>query len=175
MVGEGIPMFIKVIKHQDLNTEDLKDIISIKKQHWNYGFESQKKWIEDQFSDDDLHILATSDNGIESYVGINELWCIIDNVKYTFWGIGNVCVDKKLQGCGIGSKVIDFVNQYILLNNKSGILLCNNQLTTFYLHSNWNSIEYQAAFVAEEPFIQNIMTYNFDLHKAKTIFLEKQF
>jgi len=154
---------IVIIRNSDLNNKQLQDVIKLKKQSWNYSNESQIYWIKKNFNDEDLHQLFFIKTTLIAYLSITKVLVNINNICIEFLGIGNVCVDKRYKGVGIGSECVRKVNKYIITHNKPGVLLCNESLIPFYKKNGWELFDLgsQNVFVGGIPYKKSIMIYNF--------------
>lgn len=165
----------KLIENQSLNDRQLKQIIDLKEQYWSYDYISQKKWIELNFLDRDMHLLLYLDEIPIAYTGINLLNCVVDDKVIQFLGLGNVCVDHNYLGNQFGKKVVEISTNYIMKKSKPGMLLCHNHLLPFYLKCGWEELGYKKAFVQNREFNEKIMTISYDKKEIYEIIIEKNF
>lgn len=126
---------LKLIKHSEANLEDIEQVIDVKQKAWPYPLESQKKWIENNLSPDDIHVFLLADGKNAAYLNLVKIHVNIDEEIYEGYGIGNVCA--AIKGRGYGNKLIKLTNSYIEDNNKLGLLFCHTPLVRFYSGCNW--------------------------------------
>ncbi len=50
---------LKLIKHEFITEQDIKDIIFIKSKQWDFDSYSQRKWILENIKETDLHLILT--------------------------------------------------------------------------------------------------------------------
>ena len=68
---------LKLIKHEFITEQDIKDIIFIKSKQWDFDSYSQRKWILENIKETDLHLILTLDNKNIAYLNLIEkkrLW-----------------------------------------------------------------------------------------------------
>ncbi len=164
-----------IFKHKDLNEDALREIIRLKQQHWNHPYESQKKWIEDNLQPEDIHMLYAIDGRYIAYMSI----CIIDifskEMHIKAKGLGNVCVDKELQGKGLGKRLVEKANELITDAGEVGILLCHNHLLAFYERCGWHNVEYNSLLIGENKFNDILMLLNCDKNYLSDVVLDRNF
>ncbi len=154
-----------IVKNADLTLETRNSIAKLKNQHWPYGIESQKDWMDKNIQADDYHLLGLDEKGIlRSYLTIVQV-----NVKFAekedkALGLGGVCVDKSIEHCGFGKKLVLIANNFIQSEGKVGLLLCKENLVEFYEKCKWVVVDCERAYVDGHIFAYKVMTY---LHSLK--------
>lgn len=120
-------------------TEDMINaIIKIKQQYWHYSYEQHKKWINENVDDNEYHlIILNSNNEVVAYLNIVKTNINYDGIVEEVLGVGNVCVDSKYAGQGIGQLLMAICNYYLESFDKRAILLCKEHLLKFYKKSGW--------------------------------------
>lgn len=126
---------IKIIKHKNISDTELHDIILIKNLHWPYSNEQHLKWMSNNLTSDDVHFLIYTSEKLIAYMNLVNVVAILDNISIPFLGVGNVCT--KYKGSGDGAKLMQSANNFILQNNKRGLLFCRDQLVVFYKKYEW--------------------------------------
>lgn len=153
-----------IVSHRDLSTTEEMRIAELKDQHWPYGLESQILWMKENTEIDDVHLMgkdsAETDSVLYAYMTLSNIKATIDGKDEEFIGVGGVCVDKNLQGSGVGKQLVEVADRYINGQGKSGILLCKDVLVGFYEKCGWKMMRYGAAYVAQKPYTHLIMFLN---------------
>lgn len=149
------------VPHSQLNNEICNEIIALKQQPWPHSYESQKNWILQNTLPDDTHLIMYSYEKPIAYLCLNRIVCVDDWKTFCAIGIGNVCVEQKIQGQGLGLNLVTTANEFIMHQQMSGILLCKTPLLQFYQKSGWQRIRSTDSFVvAGEAFTECVMAYN---------------
>lgn len=138
-------MIVKKIKilHKNLNRNYLSKIIKLKKKEWKYSFKSQKKWIKNFFSDNDIHILVFINRELVGYTGLR-LKKILNNIDYYYFDTHVVL--KKFRGVILKKriKVSDILMKEVFKIQKKTkkLLILLSKKTTFkyYKYHNWKKI-----------------------------------
>ena len=130
---------VKFTLHSHITEELLNLIISVKSVAWPFSYEDQKKWIDKNIKDEDIHVLLFENDKPLAYLNLIKIDFHIDKELISGYGIGNVCATQK--GMGWGKELIDSVNEYLKANKYIGILFCKEPLVKFYLESGWTIVE----------------------------------
>lgn len=130
---------LKVIRHSDISRNDIDEIIHIKHKAWPYSYLDQVKWIEDNIETSDLHVLLLNNEDAIAYLNLINIELTIDENIYYAFGIGNVCATER--GKGYGKELMLHTNHYLRENNKIGLLICKQNLVSFYKGVGWKPIE----------------------------------
>jgi predicted GNAT family N-acyltransferase len=146
-------------RQSQLTEQDIEKIVSLKKIHWDYTIEEHKNWINNNLRKDDIHVLMLENEVLVGYLNLIQTEVILNNETQSFLGIGNVC--SKERGKGHGKKILMEVNNYLLVNNQLGILLCKDELTAFYKKYNWVLLDKCLASQVFSGTI-NVMLFNID-------------
>lgn len=146
---------LRIIEHSSLNQTDLDLIIDIKSISWPYSYEDQLKWINQNLSNEDLHLIFYFDGNAVGYLNLTKIKVLLNNEIVSAYGVGNVCT--KVYGCGYGKDLLLNTNQFLLEQNKVGLLFCKDNLIPFYSKCGW-------ALVPVES-----VSLNFDNSKIKTM------
>lgn len=149
-------MKFEFIKHSNCNPNNITEICKIKNQYWVYSIEEQKKWLNNNISKDDFHVLLYEDtNKLVGYLSL-----VLINVKFEdhveeMYGVGSVCVDENNRGEKLGYLLMKLVDFFLYKKNKKGILLCKNSLVEFYEKCNW--IQYTNKVICNNSvFLDNV-------------------
>ena len=119
------------IKHQNLTPEFLERICILKSSAWNYSIDEQKRWINLNVKPNDTHVLLVENGECLAYLNlIHTTITNKDNNIIEVLGIGNVCA--KVKNKGYGSSLMKELNSYLVENKTIAILLCKNELVSFY-------------------------------------------
>lgn len=150
---------LQIKRTKDLLEKEISEIIFLKQQFWNYPFEKQKIWFEQNIGENDVHFLLFKGKELSAYLDAIKTYAIIDGKRIDIIGIGNVCVDKKLQKTGMGRLLMEKLNAYLDENQLCGMLLCKDNLTDFYKKTGWILLKPQYVTVNAEEFNNNVMSY----------------
>lgn len=131
-------MELEIIKHSDISYEDLLRVIDIKKAAWPYPIKDQLKWIADNQSSEDLHVILRDSDYDFAYMDLCPVNALVDDILMCFMGVGNVC--SKTKGRGYGGIMLTLVNKYLKDNNLKGMLFCKDHVMRFYAHYGWQVI-----------------------------------
>ena len=151
---------LKCIKHKDLNETNLFEIVNIKSIAWPYPKEKQLEWINKNIKENDIHVLLKENKKAIAYLNLINIELIINNQTYKGLGIGNVCTSEK--GKGYGIRLMNELNNYLLNENKIGLLLCNKKLQSFYEKANWIKIDNRKLFIKNMNENDKVLIYNFN-------------
>lgn len=149
---------LKLIKHAEATSEDISQVIAIKQKAWPYPLESQKKWIEENLSPEDIHVFLVVDGENAAYMNLVKILVDVNDQVYDGYGIGNVCASIK--GRGYGNKMVRLTNNYLVEVNKPGLLFCHTPLIRFYSGCNWALLPPEKCI---EPVLEDeihVMTFN---------------
>lgn len=141
---------IKAILHKELTSSLLDKIIMVKTAAWPYPYEEQKKWIDNNIKDSDIHFLLLKKNKAVAYLNLIDIEVDIDNCRKKAFGVGNVCAIEK--GKGYGKELIKQTNQYIIEKKRVGLLFCKKELVDFYKRFDWSVVEKEELVLAFNNF-----------------------
>lgn len=149
---------LKLIKHSEATPEDISQVIAVKQKAWPYPLDSQRKWIEENLSPEDIHVFLVVDGEYAAYMNLVKIQVCINDQNYEGYGIGNVCACIK--GRGFGNKLVRLTNDYLVENNKLGLLFCHTPLIRFYSGCDWELLPSEKCI---EPVLEEVihaMTFN---------------
>jgi hypothetical protein len=149
-----------IIKHKDVDQGLLDQIIKIKSVAWPYSYQKHLQWINDNITENDIHLVFIENNLALAYLNLIDTSIIINKNLAKVLGIGNVCTSTKMKG--FGSIIMEFANSYLTEKNIPGILFCKEPLINFYRKFGWKTIDrnkIQIDFLPESSFI---LYYNID-------------
>ncbi len=90
----------------------------------------------------DSCVLMYLDNRFIGHVGITKRIVDHKSREYLVGGIGDVAIDKKLQGKGLGKILMKEVEKQLRLDNYDlGVLFCHPDLDKFYASCGWKKKE----------------------------------
>lgn len=173
--GRRMGQQVVIIKQSDIIDSDYDHIITLKNQYWEYPYDSQRKWIEDNLSNDDIHMLLFEETCAVAYLSVCHLTCIIDGKKGFACGIGSVCVKDTVKGKGYGRKIIEAANKEIISQKKSGFLLCHSALIPFYKKCGWRECRFGKVMINNKIFEESVMCINCNLDTLNLIEFNKNF
>ena len=148
-----------IIQRNDSLTEKQKEtVIALKQQHWPYPYESQKRWMDENLREDDLHILGYINDELVAYLNLIRVDVLCDSETLPLIGVGNVCVSSSYLKRGLGKELIKYVNVYFENHDICGILLCKDSLVSFYQKCNWKSVaNNKHILLCEEPYHHHVL------------------
>jgi predicted GNAT family N-acyltransferase len=165
-------MRLKFILHSKLTEIELQNIILLKKYNWDYSTEEHKIWIENNILNDDIHVIMKKDGYVIGYLNLVKTEVLLNDQKYFFWGIGNVCTLEK--GLGFGKELLIKTQKYLIINNYKGFLFCKDHLVGFYNKFGWELVP--TKYVTTDKFKDvNIMFYNVDVSYKKVEYNGRNF
>lgn len=133
-----IDLSIKIKTTSELSEKEIKALISLKQQHWDYSDERQMKWFAENIVTTDYHLMIYRHGKLLSYMNIVNVSLVLNDQKtIEALGIGNVCVDKANEHLGLGALLLASVNSFIKKSKTCGVLLCRERLAGFYEKSGW--------------------------------------
>jgi predicted acetyltransferase len=136
----NIKLDFKAYRNQDLNDELINQIALFKNQTWIYTLESQIQFLKDNFKTNDFHIFIQLNNEIVSYLSVLNIDVYLNGVISTIKGIGSICTSPYHRKKGYANKLLEYTDEIVLKKNPS-ILLCQDQLTNFYINLNWHVLK----------------------------------
>ena len=151
---------LKLIHHWEVTNKQLEEIVEIKSMAWLYDFDSQIDWINNNFKEDDIHVLLSLDNWHVAYLNLIGIKIKIDGILHMGYGIGNVCA--RVRGCGYGSEIISKINLYLKKKKKIGLLFCKDSLVKFYSSNNWKLVEKEKLELSFNNELVETMIFNYD-------------
>ncbi len=152
---------IETKKTKELTHDMILQINNLKNQHWNHTAEEHILWFKENIRDDDFHVTVSEPNGtLVAYLNLVNINIAVNEDNYSALGIGNVCVQKKLEHLGFGSILMASTNAFIKEAKTCGFLLCHDDLTEFYKSAGWRPINYEHAEIAGENYGLNLMLYD---------------
>lgn len=152
---------ILYIKHSDLTTYYLEEIVKIKAIAWpNYSYAEHSEWIEANIKNSDIHVLYLHRNTLLSYLNLIDIDndISVDEINSFGFGIGNVCARER--GRGWGKNLVKAVNEYLDRNNKLGLLFCKELLVKFYIDNDWMLINDNKLTLSQIKYDVRSLGYN---------------
>lgn len=156
---------ISCIKHSEISEEMIDKIIEVKRNYWNYTYEEHNRWMKENIKDDEYHLIILNEElEIIAYLTMAKTYINYNDIREEVIGVGNVCVDKKYSGLGIGQLLMSICNYYLNSFGKRTILMCKEHLIKFYEKSGWtryegevylNNILFQGEIMFKEPLYNN--------------------
>lgn len=132
-------MFRYLITNNADVSQDLKhEICLVKRSFGQYTQESQIKWMAENLRNEDLHFLLYYNESVVAYCNLVERVLTCDNETIEVLGVGNVC--SVTSGQGFGAALMLHVNKYMKNVSRVGLLLCKENLVSFYGKFDWHLI-----------------------------------
>jgi hypothetical protein len=154
---------IEIFKHIDLN-ESIKNKLKsyIKIEFGHIPIVNETEWAIPDWT-----IIYFENKQITTFYNIVEREIIIDDKVFKIGGINNVITPKKFRGMGYASKTLRDTEKVIfdILKCDLGVLLCADELISFYERLNWYKVECSVYFEQSD---------GKKLWKANTMILPKE-
>lgn len=147
-----------IVKHSEITTGLLNEIIKIKSVAWPYMYDQQIQWVEEHIKPSDIHVLLSQNKKNIAYLNLVDVELTINENRSRGYGIGNVCSIEN--GLGYGKQLMLKTNEYITSLNKFGLLFCKTELVPFYTKVAWNIINKDCIVVNFDNLKINAMVYN---------------
>lgn len=163
---------IKILNNEEIPTELLDTIISIKSTAWKYTKKEQINWIKNNLNINDFHVLLYDKGEAISYLNLVSTNVFIDEQLTPILGVGNVCTSKT--GQGYGGEILRLTSLFLKKNNIIGLLFCKENLVKFYNKFNWNEIKPDSLYIEQKPNDIHCMI-NIDVNLKKVQYNEKLF
>jgi len=152
---------IEIISNNVISSILLDQIITLKMQHWRYSREEHLKWMKSNLMENDFHLLLFDGaKNLIAYLNLVNISVSIGSNSIEYLGLGNVCVDEKINSRGFGLLLMNSATFFLKQFNRQGILLCKSELNEFYQKAGWkifngncliNNFEYsQTVFLTNE-------------------------
>ncbi len=150
-------MVLEIIKHKDILYCDLLRAIAVKSIAWPYPIDSQVKWIENNLSSEDLHVLLSDDGKAIAYMNLVKITFEANDAEFLAYGVGNVCAIEKHHG--YGTELMTRVCEFLSSNRMAGMLFCKSSLVRFYERFGWDDVDLEFCVEPHLPDDIHIMTY----------------
>ena len=157
-----------------LSDAQLDSICRIKMEAWHYPIEEQKDWIKKNNLPNDIHVLLYEGIELVAYLFATKVTVTWDSNTVTATGIGNVVVDPKHRGEGLGYELLARFQSAVA---KSGLalLLCKPGVVGFYQKCKWELYSGEVTCCGQ-PLTCNCMSINGkELSLAPKIELNRMF
>ncbi|WP_089604234.1 GNAT family N-acetyltransferase [Acinetobacter piscicola] len=129
---------IKLIKHQDVTEQDIKQVVDLKSMQWNFSLDKQIQWIKNNIKNSDFHMFLLLNGKGVAYLNLIDIDLIVNGISRKGLGIGNVCAIEK--GKGHGFELMKEANKVISNLNQTGLLFCKEPLLKFYHSLGWEEL-----------------------------------
>lgn len=117
--------YSKFICHKDIEENVIEDIIKLKETFWPFPYESQIKWINNIFTDNDEHYVYYENGILKAYC------CILHRNNHI---LDSVIIHPDYRKQGLGTKMVQEVITHI---KKNIFLLCKKETISFYERLGW--------------------------------------
>lgn len=139
------------VPHLQLTNDQIEAICELKSQYWKYPIESQKAWLNNNFSSEDVHLFLYNESTFIGYLSLVKMdSTIIDESNLNLFGLGSVCVSLTEKGKNYGLLLMYLVSFYLKSNKAIGILLCKEELVSFYNKAGWSIFQGDVTINLEE-------------------------
>lgn len=164
---------LRVIKHSDITNDIVNEIIRVKSFAWDYDYDNQRRWIESNISRNDIHVFLNDGSQNIAYMNLIDIEFRINSLLCRGYGVGNVCAIVK--GKGYGRELMRQVNVFLKSHQKTGLLLCKEQLVRFYERVDWRLLDRSKITLGFDNSHIEIMIFNVNDEVADLIYLGKAF
>lgn len=161
---------VQLIKHADISEKQINEICNLKAIRWDYSLEQHRQWILQNINVNDYHIIITENETPVAYNNLVEISAIVNSVELKFMGLGNVCTSET--GRGYGNILMKNTNDILKKNHWKGLLLCKNNLVSYYERFGWSICEPMLITPALSKGV-NLMTFNVNTNR-RSINLQNQ-
>lgn len=126
------------IKNSQLTDSEIQNICTLKSEHWPYNLESQKAWMSENFTENDIHLVLYKEEILIGYLSL-KLFKMKDSLDkdISALGLGSVCVKQSEKGKNFGLLLMYLANFYLHSEYVMGVLLCKKELVAFYQKCGW--------------------------------------
>lgn len=156
---------IKIVRHADLQKNQIDKIIALKNIFWKYPYESQIAWLNNNLQPSDLHLMIFDNENLVAYLNMVHIKLLLNDVTCAAFGVGNVCTAQP--GKGYGRVLMNKLNNYILEYNSIGALFCQQDLAHFYKKFNWQKMENHICQIENQTVPMMIFNYNLPIVNVK--------
>jgi GNAT superfamily N-acetyltransferase len=123
----------------ELSNDQIRAICVLKNQHWPYPIESQLYWWDKYTNKDDIFVRIFNNNSTMAFLRLRKRKASVGNKFLTVFCVTEVCVDKALQGKGIGRELMNEARMFIdKTEHCLAYLLCTNKQSNFYRACGWH-------------------------------------
>ena len=128
-------------KTKNLSPFTKKKILYLKKIHYKFSLNSQKKWFKENVNDNDIHIVLMVDKNVIGYNLLHENKCLIESKKKkvlnTIFIFDTLIINKNFRNMGLTKILMEKSNKIINAKKKLSILVCYKNLIMFYKKFDW--------------------------------------
>ncbi len=150
---------IVICSTKELAIEEIEEINSLKNQYWKHSADEHMKWFRENIKSNDNHIMlyGGGEYNLLAYLNIVHVDVAVNQRPHRMMGIGNVCVNMDKQHSGYGAILMSAANMFIKDKRSCGLLLCHEDLLSFYKKMGWSIMNVENALIHNQPFRFNIM------------------
>lgn len=150
---------IEVVNTDELSTETIVIINRLKNQYWKHEEDEHMRWFKANMFPDDIHILIKG-RCLLAYLNMVCVDIKINQKPFKVLGIGNVCVNTEEEHMGFGAILLSTANALIKRKNTCGMLLCHDNVKSFYLKLGWDIYNAKEIRIEGNLFEYIVMTYD---------------
>lgn len=167
----------RFIKNSDISEKERDMIIQLKSQFWKYDYSSQVAWLQNCLSAEALHLLLYEKDNLISYMSLQDVYVDFDGgLPKMAAGGGAVITDAGKRRLGYGALLMRTAQNYIMKNDRIGLVFCNDSVLNFYLKTGWSKAICDDIFIADDMRAEeNLLLFNTNLRQYKCIRVEKRF
>ncbi len=118
-----------------------KKILNLKKTHYKFSLNSQKKWFKKNVNDNDIHIVLMMNKDVVGYNLLRENKCLIESNKKKFLNtifiFDTLIINKNFRNKGFSKIIMKKSNRIINAKKNLSILVCFENLIMFYKKFDW--------------------------------------
>lgn len=166
-------MYLKTIRHNKIDSKYLEEVIKLKSVAWPFSTEMQELWIQKNLEPEDIHCFLMNGKNPIAYLNLINISITIDGLTYLGWGVGNVCAIE--QGKGLGSSIIQKINELLVKEKKIGLLFCKSALINFYHKNGWELIPSPKITLDFNHDLVESLIYNYNYPFNKIEYLGRSF
>ena len=124
-------------KNKKLTLNELNSICLLKDEEWKHGLYSQKKFFKKTSKKDDLCNFLYLNDKLIGFTILRKRLYKKKNIRGNFLLLDSMILKKKYRTNNFKNLLMNFNNEIIKLENKFGILFCNDKLSNFYKKYKW--------------------------------------
>ena len=158
------------LKTYQLKEEQIRKILLLKNQHWNFGIASQLNNYKKKFHKSDINNCLYLNDELIGFTALKLRSFSKNNMKYFLFD--KLIIKKKHRNKNYSLILMDFNNFVIKNNDKSSFLICNKEMIKFYLYHGWKKLNKKEVIFSDFKTNKIPMCYNYtNKKKIKKIFL----
>lgn len=133
-----------------LKKKEVLQISKLKQTFWKYDLKSQISFFEKNYYKFDINNLLYQNKKLIGYNILKKRSLFIKNKKSKYYYLDTLIIDKNQRHKNYGSILMKLNNNLIKNNNLHGMLLCRNNMVSFYKKFGWKIINSQKILLEDK-------------------------